>query len=451
MFDMAANRVHRVLQGPKGTRIPQPARNDKGPFTTPMGWALVAGLVAAWAATVIASETAPGDNLLNQESKPGLFYVLHGFAILIVMGVGVRCLLAGRLRRLRPGVQLSFVVLFCSAAAWSLTSYTWGEIFSPVIFGATGPFVWFSLLFLVAGTDPGVWKAINLTIGALTCCSTVLALRALFTSTGFVYGMAYSKITMYVTILVWLSGWTLLTGTRKRGWTLFLRTIPFLTFVLLAVYSEARSWITLSLVLSGFFLRLRYKEHGSIRTVLAAVVGGAIVAVVSAMCVYAIAPERIQNSLDGLKDRLYDDTRSSEYDDFAADVPLSDLLFGRGPTGTWYWSVGGDNQFFDNGYLWMLFIGGVPTLLSYCAIVVLPALQAVWWQPRGLDGAAVFLVLLWALALTGLSTFTLPSLSFTNYLIALFAGRCHAFVARRDAVQAVVWRRPGIRLSFRQS
>jgi hypothetical protein len=450
MFDVAANRVHRVPQGPKGTRIPQPARSDKESFTAPMGWALVAGLVAAWAATIIASETAPGDNLLNQESKPGLFYVLHGFAILIVMGVGVHCLLAGRLRRLRPGVQLSFAVLFCSAAAWSLTSYTWGEIFSPVIVGATGPFVWFSLLFLLAGTDPGVWKAIDLTIGLLTCCSTLLAWRALLTSAGFVYGIAYSKITMYVTVLAWLGGWTLLSATRKRGWPLFLRAIPFLTFVLLAVYSQARSWIILSLILSCFFLRLRYKEHGSIRTVLAVVAGGAIVAVVSAMCVYAIAPERIQNSLDGLRDRLYDDTRSSEYDEFAADVPLSDLLFGRGPKGTWYWSVAGDYQFFDNGYLWMLFIGGVPTLLSYCAIVVLPALRAVWWQPRGPDGAAVFLVLLWAIALTGLSTFTLPSLSFTNYLIALFAGRCHAFVANRNAAHAVSWRRPAMGLSLRQ-
>jgi hypothetical protein len=451
MFDVAANRMHRVPQRPKGRRIPQPARNGKAPFTTPMGWAVVAGLVAAWAATIIASETAPGGNLLNQESKPGLFYVFHGFTILIVMGVGVLCLLGGRLRRLRPGVQLSFAVLFCSAAAWSLTSYTWGEIFSPVIVGATGPFVWFSLLFLLAGTDPGVWKAIDPTIGALACCSTLLALRALLTSTGFVYGMAYSKITSYVTVLAWLGGWTLLTATRKRGWPLFLRTIPFLTFVLLAVYSQARSWITLSLILSCFFLRLRYKERGSIRTVLAVVAGGAIVAVISAMCVYAIAPERIQDSLDGLKDRLYDDTRSSEYEEFAADVPLSDLLFGRGPKGTWYWSVAGDYQFFDNGYLWMLFIGGVPTLLSYCAIVVLPALQAAWWQPRGLDGAAVFLVLLWAIALTGLSTFTLPSLSFSTYLIALFAGRCHAFVANRNAAQAVVWRREAIGLSLRQS
>jgi O-antigen ligase len=103
--------------------------------------------------------------------------------------------------------------------------------------------------------------------------------------------------------------------------------------------------------------------------------------------------------------------------------------------------VVGDYQFFDNGYLWMLFIGGVPTLLCYGAIIVWPAIQAFSRRPRGLDGAAVFLVLTWGVALTGLSTFTLPSVSLNSFLMALWAGRCHVFLAGKRGPRTVAWRR----------
>jgi hypothetical protein len=71
----------------------------------------------------------------------------------------------------------------------------------------------------------------------------------------------------------------------------------------------------------------------------------------------------------------------------------------------------------------------VSTLLCYVPIVVWPAIRAIRLNPRGADGAAVCLVLLWGLALTGLSTYTLPSTTFSSLLISLWAGRCHLLLA----------------------
>jgi len=69
------------------------------------------------------------------------------------------------------------------------------------------------------------------------------------------------------------------------------------------------------------------------------------------------------------------------------------------------------------------------------AIVVWPAIRSFYYQPRGADAAAMYLVLLWALALTGLSTFTLPSVGITSYLVSLWAGRCHSLLAERAGRQ----------------
>jgi hypothetical protein len=67
--------------------------------------------------------------------------------------------------------------------------------------------------------------------------------------------------------------------------------------------------------------------------------------------------------------------------------------------------------------------------------VVWPAIRSFHYQPRGADAAAMYLVLLWALALTGLSTFTLPCVGITSYLVSLWAGRCHLLLAERAGRQ----------------
>jgi hypothetical protein len=89
----------------------------------------------------------------------------------------------------------------------------------------------------------------------------------------------------------------------------------------------------------------------------------------------------------------------------------------------------------------MLFIGGIPTLLSYVVIVLLPAVRAIKTKPAGPDAAAAVLVLFWGLALTGLSTYTLPSVAFGSYLMSLWAGRCHLILAEHARRNRLVRRR----------
>jgi hypothetical protein len=140
-------------------------------------------------------------------------------------------------------------------------------------------------------------------------------------------------------------------------------------------------------------------------------------------------PGKLDAAADGLSARILEDTRSGQYVDFFSVVPVTDLVLGRGPKGTWYWPGFGEYRFFDNGYLWILFEGGVAMFVCYVTIMVAPGVRAVRRKPAGDDAAAVCLILIWGLALTGLSTFTGPSVTIMDLLICIYAGRCHRFLA----------------------
>ncbi len=406
------------------------------------------GLVSAWAAGVILFETstevlAGEGRLMVVPTKPAIYYAAHAAAILCVMAAGVLALAAGRLKAVGSGTRAAFVVLFATAAIWAAAAYSSEELMSTKVFGASGPFVWFTVLFVLAGADGRVWPALDKVLRALCWLSTLLAVRTVLTSR-YAFYLGASKYVHYTALLLWLGGWTMLTATRLKGWRLLARTVPYYVLLIVAVCSRSRSFILLSILLGLVFVVLRARERGSsfqaVRTALAA----CIVTALAVGVMYWTVPQTIERAVDGTVSRLGEDTRSGQYKAFFDSVPISDLILGRGPNGTWYWSGFGEFQFFDNGYLWTLFVGGVPTLVSYSIIVLAPAVRLMRKTPRGRDGAAVAMVLFWALALSGLSVFILPGVGLTSYMNSLWAGRCHLILARRRTRKnALLSRVPG--------
>jgi hypothetical protein len=400
---------------------------------TIVGLLAAVGLVASWLETIVIAAQSTNLILDLQVPKPPLYYYTHAMALLAVIAAGLLAALSGQLRALGLVGCVAFLVLGVSAAGWAVASYTIEELFSRAIFGPTGPFVWFTLIFAVVGTDRRVWAVIDPVIRLLAYATSVLALWTLVSSEGSVYYSGQlSKPTQYSIMLMWLGGWTLLSATRHCGWRLAARATPFFSLVLMAIYSQARSWTALTILLGLVFVILRAREKRS------ALAGARIVVVAGVLIVAAgiiTYDSFLRTALEGLAGRVHEDTRTGEYVAFFSAVPVSDLLLGKGPKGTWYWPGFGDFQFADNGFMWMMFIGGLPTLLSYVALVIWPGVRALQMGARGQDAAAVFLLLFWGLALMGLSTYTLPSVSMSSYLVSLWAGRCYLFLDERANLQ----------------
>jgi hypothetical protein len=400
----------------------------------------VVGVICAWATAVILVESAAvavdaDGRFLMVEVKSPLFYGAHGLAIACVMAAGVLGVFSGRWRKIGLGARIALYLLVTIAAVWAALSYSGDELVSTEVFGATGPFVWFTVLFALAGADRRVWRYLDPVIRLLAYASAALAVRTLVTSE-YAYYRGFSKYIQYAILLTWLGGWTLLTAARLRGWRLTVRCLPAAALVLMAICGQARSWIFLSFLLIALFFMLRAWERGSLVHGVRALALGCVVGTVAAAAVYATVPGKIGEAFGGLSQRLADDTRSGQYVDFFESVPPADLFLGRGPKGTWYWPSVGEYKFFDNGYLWILFEGGIPVLVCYFAVLVWPGLRAIRRGPTGPAAAAVGLVLLWGLALTGLSTYILPSVGIANYLVSLYAGRCWLYLAESRSAPA---------------
>ena len=417
----------------------QPSLKKSYPPSRISAWTVVgllagAALVASWVDMIVIAADSSDLVMDLHAPKSPLYYFVHAIAIMAVMAAGLLAAIVGRLRVVGIAGRIAFLALALSVILWTTVTYGVEELFSRAIFGPTGPFVWFTLIFVLAGTNRRAWEVIEPVIRFLAYGTSGLAIWTIVSSKGSAYfSNQLSKPTQYSILLMWLGGWTLLSATRLHGWRFAVRVIPYFSFLLIAIYSQARSWTVLAVLLGIVFVILRAREQRSLLSAARILgVSCALIAVVGGLT-YGIF---LRSALQGLAGRVDEDSRTGEYVAFFSDVRASDMLIGKGPNGTWYWpEAREDVQFADNGFIWMTFIGGLPTLLSYVVLMIWPAIRALRMDPHGPDAAAVVLLLFWAVALMGLSTYTAPSVSMSSYLISLCAGRCHLFVFEKAGLQ----------------
>lgn len=402
---------------------------SKGKGNLPLASLVLVGVVGAWLAWVLNAQSlgpSAGEGLVGPGEKSRLYYVLHGSALLAVLAAGTWAAVAGGYRRLRPLYRAAFWGLQITAATWALLSYGLGDYLSFRAFGATGPFVWISTVLLFAGMDRRIWPVLDRTVGWLALLTSVLALAAVATTYRELTGRFFSAPVYYMVLLMWFGGWTMLRPAASGALGHLWRFLPYVTFLLLTVITQTRSWLAMSVLLLVTFLFLNRREITGVKVFQAV----ALMALTLALLGYFLK-EPLAASFAQLQERALADTRTGQYLEFFADVPVSDLLLGRGPNGTWNWN-GRDYQFFDNALLWMAFIGGLPILVCYVTLVILPGLSCLGSHRAEIRSSAV-LLLLWGIACTGFSTYSNPSLTPHAYLLSLLAGRCLAAISDRPA------------------
>jgi hypothetical protein len=398
-----------------------------------------ATLVLAWIAEISLAEGAVGGIVDLAAPKSMIYYISHAGSILLGLLSGFLALMSGAGLFLKIGARLAMAGLFLSAAIWAAAAYTPREILSPLILGATGPFVWIMLIFTVCGASIEVHRATEKVVPWLAMLTAAFALRMLLTAPVPDYSFGLSMHTAYALLMMWVVGWSLLGSAGMSGFALVFRLVPYLVMVPVAIVSQSRSWTLLTLLLGVAWTCLRIAHQGWLKSafLLALLSVGGVLAINR----FTSHMSDSDSAVGKLADRLGDDTRSGQYVDFFADVKPAELLVGRGPKGTWYWTDVGDYQFIDNGYLWMLFLGGVPLLLAYFVLQVLPAIPLLRHvvvylrQGEASDAACICMLIFWGLALGGLSTFNGPALALPSFLVALWAGRCHRLLHDR-ALQA---------------
>ncbi|WP_243373452.1 hypothetical protein [Geotalea sp. SG265] len=396
----------------------------------------VVGLVASWLAWILLAQSigdTAEEGLTDPQGKPFIYYVLHGLGILATTSAGAVAAITGEFHRLSRSGRLCFWLLVGTAFTWAAITYGPADYGSYKALGATGPFVWLSCIAFFAGMNRNAWQILEPVIRCIAYLTAVLALYAIVKDHRVVTERWFSAPVYYMVLLMWFGGWTFLSSWKSRSWRLLLGCFPFVVFVMTTIITQTRSWFLMSiLLLLGFLLVSRCSRHQQVRSRPKMLAVFCLLALLFMMAGFVLK-DNLSQSITAFEERALNDTRSGQYAEFFSQVPVSDLVIGRGPNGSWDWD-GKDYQFFDNALLWTAFIGGLPTLVSYLVLIVFPGFKALKGGATGDDGATAVLVVLWGLACTGFSTYTNPSLTSYSYLICLLAGRCAGFWAERGAV-----------------
>jgi len=378
------------------------------------------GLIASWSATIMLAMIIGAnvdDVSFEPQSKPVLYYFFHGGSIVAIIGAGVIAAITGQYERLSKSARIAFWVLQATGITWAIIAYDLKDYLSWKAFGATGPIVWLSCILIFAGMNRAIWKKLDRLINLISYMTAVLALYAM-AKYRVIEIRSESGPVMYVVILAWFAGWSLLTSGKAYGWRLWLRTFPFVAFTVTAIFTQTRSWVLMAILLLVTLLvvnapsRLEDENKRFVRSKV--LIALAFIVLVTGL----LFQNELVRSFGMLQERLHEDTRTGQYTEFFSQVPVSDLILGRGPTGTWFFGDT-DYQFFDNAFLWIAFIGGLPILISYIVLIIVPGVRVFFGGAKGNDAAASVLLILWGIACLGVSTYSHPSLTPYSYFLCL--------------------------------
>lgn len=394
---------------------------------------VLAAMILSWCAAVIVAQTtdvAPPVGFVEPRGKPFVYYICHGLGIGCVLSAGCLAAFKGGARKVGAGTLFAFVVLAVTAIAWALIAYRLEDYLSWAALGATGPMVWLSCILVFAGMQRSLWGSLDRTVRILAYLTAALALVSIVTNYDYLTERWNSAPVQYMVLLMWIGGWTFVTSWDRSGWALYPRLVPYVVFVLATVATQTRSWFFMSLFLfCGRFLIKRSAGRGALSPKAIATTG----LLLSVMLLFFLVfQDSLADAYGRFMHRALDDSRSEQYRQFFAQKTVYDLILGGGPKATWNFGYGEEYenyQNFDNTYLWMAFLGGIPLMVGYTVLVIVPGFRAAFRGARGNDAAAAGLLVLWGLACTGFSTYANPSLTPYSYFLCLLSGRCLAYLS----------------------
>lgn len=389
----------------------------------------IGAILAAWAAAV--ASIANG-RTISDPQHPGMLFFENSTSIYISLlkllgaimfiGAGVLAIFHGGLQVLSLTNRLLFAVLILASCVWVLLAYEITEL-EKVIRQPTSPFIWLTLAGLFFGAQEKTGRLLLPFLNVAMFLTVPAALWSVRSLEHYGRFSGANAQVQYIALLFWPGVYSFLLTPGSSLWRILLRGVPIGTCVVLAVFSQSRGWLLLSVVASLLLVfRERRLNPSSLgwRTIK---VGG------FAVCVFAVLTYAVATyypaAVKGLTSRLGEDTRLGQFQTFFEQVPVSDLILGQGPKAGYRFGTDAHYQSFDNQFLWILFIGGVPTLLPYLALIIFPGIRLFVRSRTSADFAAGGVIIVWTLACLGLSTYCAIGLSAQHYIVISLAGFCH--------------------------
>lgn len=352
-----------------------------------------------------------------------LIYTLLTWGALLIV-----CFLAILgLKKISPSRFFFLFSLTTAVFIWSaitlMVDGSWTFLKNP-----TSPVVYLLVLGFFLGEKEEIWATVeNLLMPLILFFSACLIVS--FVSVFRKYGVViigHSDIIYYYVTLFWLiavkCAERLITGKRlNRCHYVFLFEMIFFAFII-----GSRSWILQSGIIFASFYLLN-PGGKSYKSKLKRMVLFVLSLVLIGILIYFLLP----NYLSQLFAKLFNDSRSHQYDSIFQTVKPLQWIFGKGAMATYYDShqkafIGS----IDNQYLFIAFHYGLILMIPYMIIYFATLRDAFVGRTKMLPAGIV--VLLWILALGGLSIFNVVYLDTKSLLLPVFCGHINATKRKRQ-------------------
>ncbi len=413
---------------PRPIRRPFAGASAPDPSLSLVAGLAILALIAAWLAMVarwhqysISVDLSSEATLYHVVADDSRFErILRGFALMLFLTAGFLGAVKSRRSRL-PGlvaVLLATMIMYC--AFWCLVSYKPSDEWTLLI-GNTSPLIFAMCLGVFAGFDPTLWRPLRSV--ALAIAWSSVALGAYYTVSLTMKGtFAGSNPTVeHLQTAFWfgLTGLVLHKSSRWRDCLPAL--IPIALCIPMAIIAISRSFTLLAALglVTGLLVPLQRYFRLLVTRVFVLGVLSALVLGLGWWLLSMAAPERVL----ALKERLNEDTRSSQYTQFFQQVPVESLILGLGPKATYTYNDRANYDYIDNQFLFILFKFGLPVLLGYSAIAIWPGLHLLIIAGSKQQRLIGVIFVFWTLAGLGVAIYHAITLNPQNFAVILLAGR----------------------------
>ena len=392
-------------------------------------------IFAAWSWTlvsllqgrVVSDPSEPGALAFQSYSSTPLSLLKLAAAIAFI-SAGLLAMFDGGIRVLslknRFLLALSVLASFC----WAVLVYAPTEV-EIAVRQPTSPLIWLTLIGLFVGTRDDTWWVLQPVLRAITYLTIPPALWCMFSLHHYGRFNGPNAPIQFLSLLFWLGTYNLLSARAESIWQILIRGLPVGVCIVLALFTQSRGWLILCIF--SFVLLIIREARLNPETFRKQVVKLSIFATLLFLAFAYSLAVYYPTALTGLLGRITENTRTEQYRTFFAQVPLQDLLLGQGPKAGYRWGRDAHYQFFDNQLIWILFIGGIPMLATYLALIVFPGIRLFQKARTRDEFAAGGVLVLWSLAALGLSTYSGIGLFAQHYFVIALAGFAHQRIPSR--------------------
>lgn len=287
---------------------------------------------------------------------------------------------------------------------------------------SSNPLVYLTVLGIIIGFDRNMWAKLIKLAYPFALLNVVLAYYHFFSFTSMYSGAlpgGNSPVMTYFITGFWLTAVSVVGYEDNKRIKSVLIYAVILLLIVLSVVMYSRGWMFQSVILMVVAAFNMGRKKGIIR-----LFKTSFIVILIGLVAYYILENYYINYLISFINKFGTNTRSFQYVEIFRQTSIYQFIFGGGMNARYYLDFYGEYSYIDNQYIFTLFRYGIFMLIPYMYLYVSPAFS-LWKTKLEINKkSGLFIVVMWLLALGGLSVYNGIIIDIKNVIIPMVAGRC---------------------------